>query len=44
MLGLKVAAPGYLVVELVIMLLQDLNSLGVGHTAELGIYDVVQTV
>ena len=30
MLGLKVAAPGYFVVELVVMLLQDLNSLGVG--------------
>ena len=44
MLGLKVAAPGYLVVELVIVLLQDLNGLGVGHTAELGIYDVVQAV
>ena len=44
MLGLKVAAPGYLVVKLVVVLFQDLHRVGVGDAAELGIYNIVQTV
>ena len=44
MLSLKVAAPGYLVVELVVVLLQDLNGLGVGNAAELGVHNIVEAV
>ena len=44
MLSLKVAAPGYLVVELVVVLFQDLNGLGVGNAAELGVHNIVEAV
>ena len=44
MLGLQVAAPGYLIFKLVVVLLQNLNCLRVGHMAELRIHYMVQAV
>ena len=44
MLGLEVAAPEDLVVELVVVLLEKLHSLGVGHVAKLARHDVVEPV
>ena len=44
MLGLKIAAPEDLVVELVVVLLEKLHSLGVGHVAEFTRHDVVEPV
>ena len=44
MLGLQVAAPEDLVVELVVVLLEELDGLGVGDVAEVGGHDVLQTV
>ena len=43
MLGLQIASPGYLVVELVVVLLQQLDRLGVGYTAEIAVHYVVQS-
>ena len=43
-LGLQVAAPGYGIVELVVVLLQDLDGLGVGHMAEFVVQHIVQPV
>ena len=44
MLGLQIASPVYFVIEFVVVFLQKLDSLGVGYTAELRIYDMVQTL
>ena len=44
MLSLQIAAPGYLIVKLVIVLLQQLNCLGIGNASELGIQHMVQAV
>ena len=43
MLGLQVAAPLHLVVELVVVLAEDLHSLGIGDAAEVGVGHVAQT-
>ena len=44
MLSLKVAAPEYLVVKLVIVLFQKLDCLSVGNMAKLGVQNRVETV
>ena len=44
MLGLQVTAPGYLILKFIIVLLKDLDRLGVGHMAKLGVEHVIQTV
>ena len=44
MLGLQVAAPVDLVVELVVVLLQNGDGLGVGHPAKVGVGYVLQTL
>jgi len=44
MLGLKIATPEYLVIELVVVLLQLLDGVGISNTTEVGIYDVVETL
>ena len=44
MLGLQVAAPEDLVVELVVVLLEELDGLGIGDVAEVGGHDVLQAV
>ena len=44
MLGLKIAAPGYLIIEFVICLFQKFYSLCIGHMGELGIQHMVQSV
>ena len=43
-LGLQIAAPKDLVVELVIVRFEQLDSLGIRHMAEIGGHDVVQAV
>ena len=43
-LGLQIAAPEDLVIELVIVRLKQLDSLGIRHMAEIGGHDVVQAV
>ena len=35
MLGLQIASPEYLVIELIVVLLQDLDSLSVGHMTKI---------
>ena len=37
MLRLEIAAPEYLVIEFVVVLFEDADSLGVGYMTELGI-------
>ena len=44
MLSLKVAAPGYLVVKLVVVFFQYLYGLGVGNAAKLGVHNIVEAV
>ena len=44
MLGLQVAAPEYLVLKLIVVLHENVHSLGVGHMAELGIHHRVQAL
>ena len=43
-LGLQVAAPEHLVVELVVVLLQNGDGLGVGHPPEVGVGHMLQTL
>ena len=43
-LGLQIAAPEHLVIETIVVLLQDLDGLGVGDAAKIGIHHVVQTI
>ena len=43
-LGLQIAAPEDLVIELVVVRLKQLDSLGIRHMAEIGGHDVVQAV
>ena len=44
MLGLQIRAPGNLVFEILIILLQDLDRLRVRHSGELRGYYVMETV
>ena len=44
MLCLKIHAPGYLVIEFVIVLLQHLNSFCISHSCEVRRYHILQTV
>ena len=44
MLGLQVAAPAYFVIKVVVVLLQNLDGLGIGHMAELGVQDTVESL
>ena len=43
MFGLQVTAPLHLVFKLVVVLLQDLDRLGIGHSAELAVHDLLKT-
>ena len=44
MLGLQIASPEYLVIELIVVLLQDLDSLSVGYMTEIGVYYMLQSL
>ena len=44
MLGLQITAPEYLVIELVVVLLKNLNSLSVGHMTEVRVYYMLQSL
>ena len=44
MLGLEVAAPVDGVLELVVVLFEDFDGLGVGHAAEVGGHHVVEPI
>ena len=41
MLGLQIASPEYLVIEFVVVLLQDLDRLGIGYMTEIRIYHML---
>ena len=41
MLGLQIASPEYLVIEFIVVLLQDLDSLGISHMTEIGVYHML---
>ena len=43
MLGLQIASPEYLVIELIVVLLQDLDSLSVGHMTEIRVDHMLQS-
>ena len=41
MLGLQIASPEYLVIEFIVVLLQDLDSLGIGYMTEIRVYHML---
>ena len=43
-LGLQITAPGYLIVEFIVVLLEDLDGIGIGHMSEIGVEDMVEAV